>query len=185
MITQQILKQLMHYDPETGVFTRLITTNPRAKAGAVAGTKTGDGYLKSQINGRPYLLHRLAWLYMTGEMPPVGILMDHINQVKDDNRFKNLRLADHSLNGQNISQPQNWQSRTSSHRGVHWDSSRSMWFSQIAVSGKKKFLGRYQSEQDALKAYQRAREELHPFSPANDNTVDARITTGAAQVCAA
>lgn len=167
-ITQDSIKALFIYDEQTGVFTRRVTSNARAPAGTTAGTKI-NGYLKVVIGRRPYLLHRLAWLYVTGEMPPPGVQIDHINQIKSDNRFANLRLATPELNAQNIRQPQGWRGRTSEHRGVHWDSRRGMWFAQIAVSGKKKFLGRFASEAQAKQAYEAARDALHPFRPANDN----------------
>ena len=172
MITQELLKHLMHYNPETGVFTRLITTNPRAKAGTIAGTKTSDGYLTVQIEGQPYRLHRLAFLYMTGELPPDELVVDHINQVRHDNRFFNLRIGTHAENLQNVRGANDWLNRTSKHRGVHWDSKRGKWFAQIAVNGKKRFLGRFESEEAALLAYESARDELHPFRPldaANNN----------------
>ena len=174
MITQQRLKQLFSYNPETGVFVRLVKTNSRARAGTVAGTLRPDGYLKVQIDKRPYMLHRLAWLYMTGHMPPDWLLMDHKNQIKTDNRWDNLRLADHSQNGQNIRQVQGRENRTSEHRGVHWDGRRQKWFAQIALHGRKKFIGRFNDEASALAAYEAARDTIHPFRPANENVQDSK-----------
>src|ERR1700719_1662744 len=85
------LRELLSYDPETGVFRWLVRKRQNVKAGDVAGSFDGCGYCKISIDRRAYKAHRLAWLYMTGEWPPAEI--DHINMNRADNRFANLRLA--------------------------------------------------------------------------------------------
>ena len=74
LVTAKRLKELLHYDPETGLFTRLITTSSRARAGMVAGSLHGEGYLSIRIDGRLYLVHRLAVFYMTGRWPIFRLL---------------------------------------------------------------------------------------------------------------
>jgi hypothetical protein len=98
-ITQEYLKSILSYDQGTGVFTWLLKTSNRVKVGMQAGTLRNNGYLKINLNGQLYYVHRLAWLYVTGEWPKNNI--DHINGAKDDNRWVNLREATHSQNNRN------------------------------------------------------------------------------------
>jgi hypothetical protein len=69
------------------------------RAGAVAGSRMPKGYMTIKLDGRRYLAHRLAWLYVHGEWPPEWI--DHKNRVVDDNRIANLRLASPTDNAGN------------------------------------------------------------------------------------
>jgi hypothetical protein len=94
-LTAERLREILGYDPETGLFTRLVRTG-RIRAGEVAGTAHSRGYRSIVIDGRVYLSHRLAWLYVHGEWPPEQI--DHINRNRADNRLVNLRAAKQSQN---------------------------------------------------------------------------------------
>lgn len=94
-LTKAELDALLRYIPETGEF-HWINKNNRRAAGDVAGTKSTDGYTAIRIGGKGYRAHRLAWLTMTGEVPPNQI--DHINGLGRDNRWENLRLATPSQN---------------------------------------------------------------------------------------
>src|SRR5690349_15052213 len=96
-LTQQYLKEILHYDPETGVFI-WYTSRGHCKAGNVAGS-LNLGYILIGICNFKYQAHRLAWLYMTGEWPTFEI--DHKNGVSSDNRWENLREATRIINGQN------------------------------------------------------------------------------------
>ena len=69
MLTQAELKRQLHYNPETGIFTRLVSTARRIKVGDVAGFNSGQGYLQICVNYTTYPAHRLAWLYCHGSMP--------------------------------------------------------------------------------------------------------------------
>ncbi|RUS60841.1 hypothetical protein EGN72_06530 [Pseudorhodobacter sp. E13] len=89
MLTQKRLRAVLKYDPKTGIFTW--TRDP--KKGTVAGTLHDDrGFLKVSIDGRRYLMHRLAWLWMTGAMPETNI--KHIDGDRRNNRWCNLRSSD-------------------------------------------------------------------------------------------
>jgi len=95
-ITQERLKELLNYNPDTGVFTRIKGVKGSA-AGSVVGCKDKQrGYVKMCLDYKKYYAHRLVWLYMTGDWPVEDI--DHINNDKSDNRFSNLRLASRSQN---------------------------------------------------------------------------------------
>lgn len=97
-ITQERLRELLHYEPETGVFTWRVSRGRLAKAGDVAGTIETGGYMQIRVDGVAHLAHRLAWLYMTGEMIP---LIDHRDTQRSNNRWSNLRQFDKPLNGLN------------------------------------------------------------------------------------
>lgn len=99
MITQSELKEILHYDLDTGFFTWLVDKSKSIKAGTVAKNVNHKGYCRIKIDGQEYLSHRLAWLYMYGVMPKNGI--DHINNIKTDNRITNLREATHFQNMRN------------------------------------------------------------------------------------
>ena len=115
-ITQERLKQVVHYNPETGVFTWLVNLNSRARRGEIAGKINQEGYLRSTIDGKEYRLSRLAVLYMTGVFPEQVI--DHKNRVRDDNRWCNLRVCSRGENQRNSSNQVN---NTSGLKGVRVD----------------------------------------------------------------
>lgn len=93
------LKELLHYNPETGVFTWARSVGQRARIGRVAGSKVPSGYIKISVSKRVYSAHRLAWLYMTGSWPENEI--DHVDNNPSNNAFSNLRAATKSQNAQN------------------------------------------------------------------------------------
>ena len=84
-LSAERLKELLHYDPDTGVFTRRVSRGP-ARAGSVAGADTRDGYRKIHLDYKFYLMHRLAWLYTHGEFPTEFI--DHIDGDRANNRIQ-------------------------------------------------------------------------------------------------
>ena len=96
------IKELLDYDKSTGEFTWICKRRGASKK-KLAGTKTKIGYTMIMIDGKYYLAHRLAWLYVYGEMPKLSI--DHINGKKDDNRIKNLREVTILENQHNFTKP--------------------------------------------------------------------------------
>jgi hypothetical protein len=86
---QTDLKTILHYCPETGVFTWKARAANRVQVGDVAGMVRPDGYVTIGANGSRHLAHRLAWLYMAGAWPS-GVV-DHMNGDRTDNRWSNLR----------------------------------------------------------------------------------------------
>jgi|SRR6185312_8581760 len=100
-LTHEKLLELLCYDPLTGVFTRLVSTAPRAMIGTIAGDPDSKGYLRLRIDGRRYLAHRVAWFYMTGMWPPDEV--DHKNRKRQENWWDNLRLANTFQNKRNTS----------------------------------------------------------------------------------
>jgi len=157
-LTQEQLQQLLSYDPDTGIFTNL-KSRGRVKIGSVAGSKYSNGYICIAIDSKRYLAHRLIWLYVYGEFPANQI--DHINEVKDDNRLVNLRLATNQENNHNISTPN--KNNTSGYLGVYWYKPYGKWLAQIKVNGKDKHLGYFDTGEEASKAYLAAKRKLHQF----------------------
>lgn len=99
MLTQELLKQWLEYNPETGDFIWLKRPSFRAVIGEIAGRTDNLGYKSLGLLGRQYRQHRLAFLYMTGKWPEDQV--DHINGIRSDNRWENLREATNQQNGWN------------------------------------------------------------------------------------
>ena len=157
-LTQERLKELLHYDPETGIFINLTQRGPIKKS-TVAGYNRSDGYIHIQIYRKKYLAHRLAWLYVHGNFPEK--YLDHINEVKDDNKLLNLRIATNQENQHNVSKPNI--SNISGLRGVSWHKRIKMWTARIQLNGRRKHLGVFDTAEQASEAYVTAKRELHPF----------------------
>ena len=104
-ITQEQLKEILTYDPETGIFTWKVFRSWKAKAGDIAGYIDNYGYRKLQIQCKMYPAHRLAFLYMLGRFTDSSLVVDHINGDKGDNRWCNLREATYSVNSLNRRSP--------------------------------------------------------------------------------
>lgn len=157
MIDQETLKKYLDYLPESGHFVwRMPMTKGKIKAGSVAGYRTRRGYVTIRLKGKEYQAHRLAWFYINGVWPSEYI--DHINQIKWDNRICNLREATNMQNQQNSKMPN---TNTSGVKGVSWGSSIKRWRVEIRVKGKKKHIGTYKALEDAKIAAIEARKQLH------------------------
>ena len=154
-LTAEYLRSVLHYAQETGIFTWKVSTSRRVKAGYIAGSLDGGGYLSIKVCSRPYLAHRLAWLYTYGEWPKDQI--DHINRNRSDNRISNLRDVSHKQNGQNASKPSN---NTSGHPGVYWHKRDSKWVAQIRHNYKQINLGCFTNIEEAVSA-RKAGEKLY------------------------
>lgn len=146
-LTAERLRELMHYDPETGIFTRKVSTAPNARAGDVAGTLMQIGYIAISADNKTHYAHRLAWLYVHGNWPKEQI--DHINRDRADNRIANLREVTIKQNQRNLSKASN---NTSGHPGVHWRSDRAKWWALIESEGQKHYLGCYNTIEEAIAA---------------------------------
>lgn len=140
-MTQERLRELLHYAPETGVWTWLVTR--KVRAGSVAGTPGGRGYIQIRIDYKRYLAHRLAFLYTIGRWPLHQV--DHRDRDRSNNCWDNLREATHQQNCWNRSDA----------LGVSWDDKRQKWSAWI-WSGKTIFLGRFPNFEDACIARRQA-----------------------------
>jgi hypothetical protein len=152
MLTQERLKELLHYDPETGVFTRLVSVGRRVKVGDVtAKTLNSKGYRRIGIEGTLYQAHRLVWLYTHGCFPPEQ--MDHINHDRADNRLVNLRCVSNAENRRNAALKRG---NTSGFTGVCWQKKRGKWEARVGVMGKTLRLGYFNTKEEAIAARQAA-----------------------------
>lgn len=153
------LRELLHYDPETGAFTRLKTAGSVAPAGSSPGCINKSGYLVIRLDYRLYYAHRLAWLYVHGEWPTDQI--DHINGIKADNRLHNLRNVTAQANVQNVRGPA-VHNKSSGLLGATWSARTKKWHAQIGVDMKHINLGKYATAEEAHQAYLTAKRRLHP-----------------------
>lgn len=159
-LTSARLRELLHYDPATGVFSRLVRTAPNAAVGSIAGGYDAHGYLNVSVDRVRYKAHRLAWLYSFGHWPTGEI--DHINGIKDDNRISNLRDVDRTANGRNFVRV----TARNKHSGVLGvtfvrSGGRNPWKAAITVSKKRIHIGVYPTIEAAHEAYVEAKRRLH------------------------
>lgn len=142
-MTQIELREALHYDPESGIFTRVTGRC----GGSIAGRVRQDGYRTIKIRGRFYQAHRLAFLYVLGTLPDGEV--DHINGNRDDNRWSNLRAVSHAENQRNSGLPSN---NTSGCRGVSMDRSSGKWRVQIGGGPTRENVGLFNTIAEAIHA---------------------------------
>lgn len=145
-ITADELRSILHYDPLTGVFTRIKPTW-KYRVGSVAGFLDSDGYMRVWVLKRCYSAHRLAWLYVYGTWPKNQI--DHINRNRSDNRIANLRDV---TNQQNLQNAGDYSTNTSGRKGVYWDKRDSRWRACITDNGRYLSLGYFGTQVEAVAA---------------------------------
>ena len=173
------IRDLLLYDPETGILTWLprhekyfsnALQAPKCNArwaGRQAFTCLHHrGYYMGMIFGKHLLAHRVAYAYMTGEWPPEEV--DHINHERWDNRWCNLRAATRAQNSSHR-KPQG----LSRYLGVYMNPTKAKWSAKISKHGIRKHLGNFIDEEDAARAYDRAAIEMHKeFANLNFKTGD-------------
>lgn len=160
-ITAEYVREILDYDPETGVFIRKVRTAQCNQAGDRADKLVTNplcyGYRDITIKGKKYRAHRIAWLHHYGEWPKLEI--DHINGEPGDNRIANLRDVSPRVNKENIHKAR--KHGRSGYLGAHWNSQMGKWQGRIAVHGKTKHLGFYEDPADAHQAYLEAKRLYH------------------------
>jgi hypothetical protein len=154
-VTQEQVKALFNYDPETGIFTRKVN-HFRAKAGTVAGRVSTRGYIHVTMKGTFFYGHRLAWLVVYGNLPEHQI--DHINGDRTDNRIRNLRAA---TNGENQANAALQKNSTSKHKGVSWVGKINRWCGYVYKHKKKVFNRYFVTKEEAIAAVRNARTHFH------------------------
>jgi hypothetical protein len=158
-ITANEVRELLNYDPDTGKFTRRVSTGGRygAKVGTPAGMLNDQGYWLISLKSLQYRAHRLAWLYMTGEWPKNEV--DHLNGIRSDNRWANLRDVPAYVNQQNMRMAQS-NSKTGL-LGASWNSKDKRFCARIKANGRYMSLGYYDTAELAHEAYINAKRRLH------------------------
>ena len=157
-LTHDRLLELLHYDSESGIFTRRITTSSRSIAGQMAGSIKKDGRIRITLDSTEYLANRLAWFYVYGVWPSNYI--DHEDGNPSNNRLDNLRDVSPAGNSQNKRKAT--ASNKSGFLGVETEAKRNAFRAVITVNGKKKFIGRFKTPELAHAAYLDYKREFHP-----------------------
>jgi hypothetical protein len=150
------LREDLTYDPETGQLTWRWAVGRRVRPGSIAGHLNKAGYIEVRYKNVTYLGHRIAWSMYKG-MDPGELQIDHINNIKHDNRISNLRVCTALENAWNRTKKQN---TTSKYKGVSWYKRKRKWQAQIRDCGKAIHLGFYNSELEAHAAYMLAAYRL-------------------------
>ncbi len=166
IITQESLKELLDYDPETGVFVwkkrsshyfknnsykdRWNNRFSGKETGCISQAEKKSSYKVIRIFKKNYLAHRLAWLYHYGHWPE---FIDHINHNGLDNRINNLRSISIAENNRNIKKSSN---NSSGVTGVFFQKNRKTWNASIHKDSKKIHLGAFKNKNDAIKARKEA-----------------------------
>lgn len=158
ILSQERLRELLSYDPETGIFTWRVDRGANRCAGKVAGGLNEDGYVIIEINGRSYGAHRLAWLYMKGCWP--AQLIDHEDGIRARNVFSNLRDSNRRHNGENQRKAHTGK-KSGKLLGTYRRKPHHRWCAMIRVHGVLRRLGMFDTEQEAHNAYVEAKRELH------------------------
>jgi hypothetical protein len=148
------LRQVLRYEPETGIFYWIHRDTQKKKLGLNASIVRSHGYLNISIDGQYYYTHRLAWFYVHGEWPKV---IDHINGIKTDNRIDNLRSVDQRCNLQNVVK-----ARRHNKSGIIGARKTKYGFqTSIRLDGKNHYLGHYKTAEEAHNVYLEAKRQLH------------------------
>lgn len=148
------LREILDYDPETGVFHWKVSRGRLAKVGDVAGGPDENGYVRLMAGGKKYRAHRLAFWFMTGDMP---VQVDHINGNRSDNRWANLRAADPTINARNAAKRKDGKNPAT---GVRLHPSYRRWEARCSVGGKYTTLGFFDTVEEAVAARRAANERL-------------------------
>ena len=157
VLTQEYLRSILSYNKDTGDFIRLFRTSNSTKIGDKAGTAHNSGYVSISVLNKRYLAHRLAWFYITGKWPKNQI--DHINGIRTDNRWDNLREASQNINSQNLKRAKKHNSSTGL-LGVYPNHNR--FGAKITVKSREIYIGTFDTPEEAYKAYLHAKRERHP-----------------------
>lgn len=155
-LTAARLRELLNYDPETGLLTWRAARHG-VFAGAVAGWTSRQGYIHLSVEGCTQQAHRLAWLHVYGAWPAQHI--DHINGVRDDNRIANLRDVLPRVNAENVRRVH--AQNKSGFMGVRKARTPGKWQASIIVKGRFLYLGVFTSTEEAHEAYVAAKRIHH------------------------
>lgn len=149
MVTQERVKELFHYEPVFGTLVWRVKRRGRfAGPGVIAGSTSR--YVMISVDCKRYPAHHLVWLWHNGYVPDE---IDHINQIKTDNRIENLRECSRAQNTGNVGLRS---TNTSGYRGIWFAKHCGRWRASIKMNGKSKHLGYYNTPEEAARAYDKA-----------------------------
>jgi len=147
-LTAERAREMLDYDPATGVFTWRVAPSRFIKPGTRAGHKRARGEYVIRVDDHQMLAARLAWLMMTGALPAHEI--DHADCDPSNDTWANLREATKSQNGANRKLQSN---NTSGFKGVTWFKPAKRWMAQSKLNRKKVHLGYHDTAEQAHEAY--------------------------------
>lgn len=156
MLTQERLKELLSYDPDTGFFVWSVNRSNFVSAGVEAGSIDSEGYRRIMIDSKSYKAHRLAWLYVNGDWPELQI--DHIDHNRANNEWANLRDTTSLGNARN---QKIYKTNKSGCTGVLWHKKDKNWQASIRIKGKLKHLGSFKDINKAIEARLLAQKEYN------------------------
>ena len=156
LMTQTRLMELLDYDPDTGIFINKVTRRNATMGSTVGWMNKPGGYLRARVEGKVYMLHRLAWLYVHGNLPLIHI--DHIDGDKLNNRIANLRLASRSENLRNRGKQSD---NTSGWCGVSLNKDTGTFKAFITLENYAYHLGLYRSPEIAAAVYAYVCQQIH------------------------
>lgn len=170
-LTAERLRELLDYDPGTGIFTNRTRRSTNTVVGAQAGYAKRAGYRVIRLDRILYYANRLAWLYVHGEWPKG--MVDHADGDPSNDRIGNLRDATRAQNGWNAGVRAD---NTSGHRGVHWSKIHERWVASIQVNGRRTCLGYFADITAAAKAYDAAAARLFGAYARTNEPLRPRLT---------
>jgi len=159
MNTQELYDEchrLFNYDAENGLLTRKVKGADKTNVGDVVGCMS-RGYLTVGIQYKIYFVHRIIWLMQTGSFPKEHT--DHINGIRNDNRWCNLREATNSENGRNRGKTKS--NKTGFKRVDASGKIKNPYRARIRVNGEEIHLGHFPTPELAHEAYCEASKKLH------------------------
>lgn len=146
------LVELLNYCPEIGDLTWKVSRGNHIRAGDNAGTTNAYGYRVVGIDGKLYMVHRLAFMFMLGRMPLPGLDVDHIDRNRSNNSWSNLREVSRAKNLRNMETP--------SHKPPNVNRRGNRWQVTFSVENKTKYFGMYSTVEEATEVAERVRAEL-------------------------
>lgn len=177
MIDRDALRELLHYEPDTGVLTwkprgrgmfpsdrswKMWNTRYAGKrAGSVKVNASGYVCRRIKVAGRDLYEHRVA--FMLNSDRPMPDEIDHKNRDATDNRWENLQESSRSENSRNVSMRAD---NTSGVTGVHWRQSEAKWSACCMLKGARHYLGLFSGLDEAAMEVLEFRAE-HGFSPSH------------------
>ena len=156
-LSPAFIRKTFDYNPETGELRWAVRLSTRIRVGNLAGTLDDQGRIKIGIRGKDYFAHRIIWVWMTGFWPKKEV--DHRNEVKSDNWWKNLREATPSQNHRNRGKQRN---NTTGYKGVAFDKKRGCFIAGVKLNGKRHGIrARFETAEEAYKAVCKLAKKLH------------------------
>lgn len=143
-LTQALIHEYLDYNPLTGELTWIKKPSKKINKNTRAGVLKSSGYRQISFMGKSYPEHRLIWFYMHGKFPDEHL--DHINQIRDDNRLSNLREVTISENARNRSRHESRVDEV----GIWWCKRRKRYIAEITLKGKKVYQKSFDNIEQAI-----------------------------------